>query len=164
MSEKQKIYVLVVAVAIAALVAYLRFFRDPAPQAVTPPGAEAQATPLADGSAARRLDPAAGRAHRMSALQPAGEIRDLFAPVGPLPHQPLAQAPTTAMQPNEVLTLDGTVTDGDTAMAIINNRFFRQGQTVAGFRVEKITHDRVYLLSGDHRKVLDVMPLKKEIP
>jgi hypothetical protein len=68
------------------------------------------------------------------------------------------------MQPNEVLTLDGTVTDGDTAMAIINNRFFRQGQTVAGFRVEKITHDRVYLLSGDHRKVLDVMPLKKEIP
>jgi hypothetical protein len=161
MSEKQKAYILVVAVVIAALVAYLRFFRDAAPVA-TSAGPEAMAEP-ADPLAALRLDPLAGSAHRASSLTPAGKIRDLFAPAGPLPYQPPAHAPV-AKRPDEALTLDGTVTGGDTAMAIINNRFIRQGQTVGGFVVEKITHNRVYLLSGDHRKVLDVIPLKKEGP
>jgi hypothetical protein len=163
MSEKHKACVLVVAVVIAALVAYLRFFRDAAPPADTPPAAEVKA-PSADPPAAHRLDPEASNANRGLPLQPAGNIRDLFAPAGPMPHQPLAHASAAATQPTEALTLNGTVTGGDTAMAIINNRFIRQGQTVGGFRVEKITHDRVYLLSGDHRKVLDVMPLEKEGP
>jgi hypothetical protein len=163
MSEKHKTYVLIVAVVIAALVAYFRFFRVSAPPADTPPIAEANA-PSIDLVAAQRLDPLADSAPRGAALPPAGKIRDLFAPVGPLPHQPPAHAPAAAMRPDEALTLDGTVTDGDTAMAIINDRFIRQGQTVGGFVVEKITHDRVYLLSGDHRHVLDVMPLQKEGP
>jgi hypothetical protein len=60
------------------------------------------------------------------------------------------------------LTLNGTVTGGGTAVAIINNRFIRQGQTVGAYLVDRITPDRVYLLSGDHRKVLDVMPIEKE--
>lgn len=161
MSEKHKAYVLVVAVVIAALVAYLRFFRDTTPSTNTPPPAteNAQAT---EGLDLRLSSPVPLSGSHAPARQPVDRIRDLFGPVEPLPHQTQPHAPTGGAQTNEALTLNGTVISGDSAMAIINNRFIRQGQTVGAYLVEKITPDRVYLLSGDHRKVLDVMPLENE--
>lgn len=161
MSEKHKAYVLVVAVVIAALVAYLRFFRDATPSTNTPPPATeyAQAT---GGLDLRFTSPKPLSGGHAPTQQPVDRIRDLFAPVAPLPHQALPHAPTGGAKTNEALTLNGTVIGGDTAMAIINNQFIRQGQTVGAYLVQKITPDRVYLLSGDHRKVLDVMPLAKE--
>lgn len=161
MSEKHKAYVLIVMVAIAALVAYVRFFRDSAPSMDTPPPAESKAQ-AAGPVEWQRHGSESLSGNRAATLQPVEQIRNLFAPVGPLPNLPNTHDPESIVQTNEALTLNGTVIGGDTAMAIINNRFIRQGQMVGGFQVEKITHDRVYLLSGDHRKVLDVMPHEKE--
>jgi hypothetical protein len=161
MSEKHKAYVLAVAVVIAALVAYLRFFRDTTPPTETPPpvAQSAQAAVGLDLRLPGLESPSGGHGPNR---QPVDRIRDLFAPVGPLPHQPPPHAPAEGGRSDEALTLNGTVTGGETAVAIINNRFIRQGQTVGAYLVERITPDRVYLLSGDHRKVLDVMPIEKE--
>ena len=163
MSEKHKAYVLVVAVMIAALVAYLRIFRDTSPSTDTPPPATQNAQ-ASEGPDLRLSRPQPRSGSHVPIRQPVERIRDLFAPAEPLPHQPQPHAPADGAQTNEALTLNGTVIGGDSAMAIINNRFIRQGQTVGAYLVEKITPDRVYLLSGDHRKVLDVVPLEKEGP
>ena len=162
MSEKHKAYVLVVAVIIAALVAYVRFFRDRPPSTGTQPPAAADTgtTPFAD----RQLStPQKQRVTHGFGSPAYSQIRNLFAPQGLSPDVLLKPAGPSVTQPTQTLELSGTVLGGNTALAIINDQFIRQGQTIGGYRVAKIMPDRVHLIFGEHEKILDVMPQDKGV-
>jgi len=51
------------------------------------------------------------------------------------------------------LLLTGTIIGGKRPLAVINGRFLRKGEMIAGFEVVSIARDQV-TLSGEGRKVL----------
>jgi hypothetical protein len=101
----------------------------------------------------------------LKGIRPAGEpqkkapervragLRDIFAPV----KVPASEIPSVIadvpLKPLPPLQLTGTIVSGKRPMAIINGRFLRKGEIIAGLEVVSIARDHV-ILSGEGRKVL----------
>lgn len=163
-SDKRKAYLLILMVGIAALVAYFRFFREPEAAVYHAPESETVQPEARPDPVVETLSRRPGRVERRRARPPAADIaRDIFAPAGPLPEAKASRPAPASRPPAVTLTLNGTIVDGQESLAIINNQFVKQGQIIDGYRVQKITADKVYLSSGQHRKVLVVMALNRAV-
>lgn len=66
------------------------------------------------------------------------------------------QRPTPVATPKMVWRLQAVHQTPKGAVAIVNNTLVRVGQTIAGVRVNKIEHQRVYLANGRILKVFAV--------
>lgn len=86
------------------------------------------------------------------------DIRDIFVP---LKSQADAEIQSTRQTPSTIpvlsLKLKGTIVGGGIPIAIINNQFVRVDDVIANYKVVKIVKNRVFLTSGNHQKVLEVL-------
>jgi len=85
-------------------------------------------------------------------------IRDIFVP---LKSQADAEIQSTRQTPSTIpvlsLKLKGTIVGGRIPIAIINDQFVRVDDVIANYKVVKIVENRVFLTSGNHQKVLEVL-------
>ena len=84
-------------------------------------------------------------------------IRDIFVP---LKSQTIAEIQSTKQTPSKPvlsLKLKGTIVGGGIPIAIINDKFVRVGDVIANYKVVKIAGNRVFLISGNHQKILEVL-------
>ncbi|MBE0556402.1 MAG: hypothetical protein IH628_04135, partial [Proteobacteria bacterium] len=97
---------------------------------------------------------------------PRAELRDIFVPAKAPAKETVKEAakkaaagtPSVAdaavpVQPLPSLQLTGTIVGDKRPIAVINGRFLRTGDMIAGFEVVSIARDQV-TLSGGGRKVL----------
>jgi len=158
---------------VAAVVAYFRFVHkgtEPAPPATVAgtPSGQTQFDPNSVKTArSQRL-----RVSRPALTEPLRrDIRDIFTPAQlPPKPKPVVQPPTPVLSkpvektavvalpaPPLNVELKGTVVGGNEPLAIINDKFVRLGEKVGDYQVVGITPSAVYLESGKHRKVLQVI-------
>ena len=162
-TEKHKLYVLIIMVFIGGVIGYFRFLQ--------PPAATGKQTSVSESTDARPNDLAA--VHSSTHVQSLGPTkqntqqfqitRNIFEPAGPLPVSAVPQ-PTASAHTAEVdITLSGTIIGNHSSIAIINNQFMRRGQTLGKYKIMRITPDRVYLACGDEQRVLDVISVTRAI-
>ena len=63
--------------------------------------------------------------------------------------EPMVQIETSSYRPEPTYWLSGIFSRGMTRIAIINRRFLKTGEEVAGARVTRISDDRVILKKGE---------------
>lgn len=86
--------------------------------------------------------------------RPRAKLRDIFAPVKPPAAETAPVAVAAApLPPLPPLQLAGTIVGGKRPLAVINGRFLRNGELIAGLEVVSITKDQV-TLSEKGRTVL----------
>jgi type II secretory pathway component PulC len=146
--EKIKIYVVTVLTLVLMVLAYFRFIhKESTVVANIEPGTELHAG--VDVLQAKIGNPAANvQPYLASAKEPARAfIRDIFAPVKPLPQKKRQPAEQKPAKPPPSLTLRGTIVGGGKPIAIINDKILRQGDRIDGFKVVKIGKKEVLLRS-----------------
>jgi hypothetical protein len=84
-------------------------------------------------------------------------IRDIFAPLKSPVAAEIQFTKQTSSTPVLSLKLKGTIVGGGIPIAIINDQFVRVGDVIANYKVVKIAVNRVFLTSGNHQKVLEVL-------
>ncbi|MDF1590181.1 MAG: hypothetical protein P1P89_01600 [Desulfobacterales bacterium] len=172
-SEKIKLYLVIALALVAAVVAYFRFIHKRT-EPVTPATVAGTPSPQTqfDLDPAKTAQSQRPRVSRPALTEPLRmDIRDIFAPlrmppkpkpvVQPKPQvlsKPMEKAPVVAPPaPPLNVELKGTVVGGNEPLAIINDKFVRLGEKVGDYQVVGITPSAVYLESGKHRKVLQVI-------
>jgi hypothetical protein len=156
-SEKVKIYLVIGLVIVAAIVAYFRFVhkKDGSDEniAASPP----QAVKF-DASQIQKTKPKTSQKTGFPADEFVNmNIRDIFSPAQ-LP--PESKPPIPAeISPVSIGTLElkGTIIGGDDSMAVINDRFMRNGENIGEYQIVKINANEVVLKSNNQEKVLQVM-------
>lgn len=152
--ERKKLFMVIGLAALFVAVGYFRFFHGKitffgqADRGVAVPGViEVPAIDL------KGLQPA-GEPQNIAPEGPRAGLRDIFAPVKPpaAENPPVAAAPAP-LKPLPPLKLTGTIVGGKRPLAIIDGRFLRKGEMIAGLEVVSITKDQVILLE-EGRKVL----------
>jgi len=163
-SEKIKFWIVIVLALIMVTVAYFRFWHKkgsaaPDRLAVAP----TQTGQAAEKTTIERLsdEPADDRPPDIALPS---VRRDIFRPL----KMPAAMASRSnkikpakskpAPVPN--FKLGGTIVSGGEAIAIINDRFLRTGDTIAAFKVVRIEKNRVQLISG--KKSIELKMIKDE--
>jgi hypothetical protein len=149
--ERAKLYIVIGLSAVFFAVGYFRFlhgkitfFSQPERGVAIPVVIEVPAVDL------KGVQPA-GQPQKMAFERPRAGLRDIFAPA----KKKAAEIPpaTDAALPLPPMQLSGTIIGGKRPLAVINGRFLRQGEMIAGFEVVSIARDHV-ILSGGGRKVL----------
>jgi hypothetical protein len=161
-SEKHKFYFLIVMVMIAALIGYLRFLRPAERTEKQNTVSQTQSGQARSESTPLEVKPV--KSHRPVKQNMARRhiLRNIFEPAAPL-EAIAATTPAAAQAAPLNMTLSGTVIGGEHAMAIINNRFMRPGQTIGKYRVMRITPDKVYLAAGEDRRCLSVLSVSEAV-
>ncbi len=171
-NEKIKLYLVIGLLAVAAVLAYFRFFHSARPPGGEPrpaTGADAPQLAVPPVTLPPREPPAA---EPPPAARP--EIaRDIFAPASwPAPAEPrdaeaaaggqgaAAGRALPALPPG--LVLKGTLVGGGKAMAVINGAFVRLGDSVGDYRVVSIQSNEVVLRAGEHEVTLEVSKAEKK--
>ena len=156
-SEKLKLYVVIGLLLVAGIVAYFRFIH----KTKAPDSASTKLPPQEvkfDVSQIQKTNPTRFQPARLPVNEPfRKDIRDIFMPLQ-MPTEPelLIQAEQTP-EPTDVLKLKGIIIGGNEPMAIINDKFVRKGEKIAGYQVVSIDLNEVVLMSGRHEKVLQVL-------
>ena len=84
-------------------------------------------------------------------------VRDIFGPLKwPEKKKEITPPEPEPPKPLPVLTLRGTIVEGEKAIAIINDQFVRPGDWIGEFRVVRIGRDKVFLSSVSRQMVLDI--------
>ena len=164
-SERIKQCIVILLAVTAVAVAYFRFFHKPKAarvDGVARPQPEVKVD-LQEIEKSRPLELQAARFPVDEFLSP--DIRDIFEP-GLLPPEPAAEKKKEAAgksgagpkpAPSIALDLQGTIVAGKKSLAIINNKFFRVGEKIGGYRIVAIAPNTVYLKAGRHQKVIRVL-------
>ncbi len=162
MSEKHKLFFLILMVFVAGVIGYYRFFRTADTGGKQKPVAEISdqqsgpiPTPLAPQKGKNPIKAENNHGRRTIS-------RNIFEPAAPLPAAPLPASSPAQKAPLD-MTLSGTIIGGDLSMAIINNQFVRQGQMVGQYKITRITPDKVYLASKDDQLCLNVITVSEAI-
>lgn len=96
--------------------------------------------------------------HARLAAEPMRPLqRDIFLPAKPLRSvkvKPVAKIP---QKPAPKLKLRGTVVGGDEPIAIIDDKFIRKNELIAGYKVIWIGPKIVVLRSGEKKLILELM-------
>jgi hypothetical protein len=163
-SEKIKLYIVAALAVIAAVVAYIRFIHKgqdvPVIAADRP-----QPTAKLELPKIEKPQPHGPRSARFPSTEFFDlKIRNIFEPAAlpPEPKAPEKKKPgkikNAAPKPAPSLSLDlqGTITDGENPLAIINNKFYRVGQKIGDYRIVAIAPNTVYFEAGRHQKVVRV--------
>lgn len=158
--EKIKLYVVLGLLVVAAVVAYLRFFRKGSGR--SPAGTTADMT-------VELFDPAAVQSVLTEfadlGAQPAGEpvpiTRNPFTPGDiVLSAEPPPEQLTSEEEEDEKniegqeFALKGIIWSGGTALARINDSLVKAGESVDGYTVDRIARDRVVLTSPKGRTIV----------
>lgn len=170
-NEKIKRYLVIGLACVALLVAYFRFFRSHAEPTVVIDQVPKNVTiyPIRPGENMRRgTHSNFARDVRSIAV---GNIRDIFErPRIPVESQlptPAAgrsvNAPKATAPQDIYLELKGTITGGDSPMAIINDKFVRLGEEIETFRVVRISSNEVVLRAGEHQRIIQVIKPEKHL-
>lgn len=162
-TEKHKLYVLIIMVFIAGVIGYFRFLH--------PPAATGKQTPVPAPTGVQSDDLAAvhGPMQTQSPMPAERNVpqlqisRNIFEPAGPLPVSALPPTAPSAPAAQVDITLSGTIIGDHSSIAIINNQFMRRGQKLGRCQIMRITADRVYLACGDEQRVLDVVSVTQAI-
>ena len=152
--ERTKLYIVIGLAALFVAVGYFRFlhgkiafFNKPERGVAIPAMIEVPAVDL------KGIQPA-GQPQKMASEGPRAGLRDIFAPAkAPAAENPSATDAAAPLKPLPALLLTGTIIGGKRSLAVINGRFLRKGEMIAGFEVVSIARDQV-ILSGEGRKVL----------
>ena len=156
-SEKIKIYIIIVLIFVAAIVAYFRFMHKKNGANVDIAGLSQKQVKL-DVSQIQKTKPKRLQAVKLPENEPLSmNIRDIFKPLQ-MPTEPelLVHAEQTSA-PTGVLELKGIIIGGKQPMAIINNKFVRIGEKIGEYKIVSFDPNEVLLKSGRHEKVLQVL-------
>jgi hypothetical protein len=158
-SEKIKFYIVLGLALIFIVAAYFRFWHKKGNSAMQSIVAESPAAPL--GAPLTEIDKRADEAvdNRYTQLSPATVKRDIFRPVR-LPAVPASGTDgqkSAGSQPNPKFILGGTIIGGGAPIAVINDRFVRQGDSIDEYRVVHIGKNEVRLVSRNHKIVLKLI-------
>lgn len=162
-TERHKLYFLILMVFIAGVIAYFRFLQPPAAVGKQNPMTDFSPPPTEMLGAApgpmqlNGRDPAWRDTHRRSIS------RNIFEPVGPLPTTVLPKSAKTSHTAEVNMILSGTIIGDQSSIAIINNQFMRRGQKLGQYQIIRITPDKVHLASGDDTLVLNVISVTEAI-
>jgi hypothetical protein len=166
-SKQIKIYVVIGLSLILLIVAYFRFLHQ---RKESVGGHESPNTPVPQATPIPQFD----LAHvRMEIQQKSTRddfdrnetlptfIRDIFSPMKPL--RKAEPSPTEQQGPRHVpsFKLKGTIVGGGKAIAIIDDRFVRTGDSIGNYTVVRIAKNRVTLSSDDQQIVLEVLEDKR---
>lgn len=162
-TEKHKLYVLIIMVLIAGVIGYFRFLQPPAAAGKQTPVSESTGSQVNDLAVVPGPTQVQNRVPAKQNVQQLQISRNIFEPAGPLPVSSLPQ-PAVSVHTAEVdIILSGTITGDQSSIAIINNQFMRRGQKLGKYQIMRITPDRVYLSCGDEQRVLDVLSVTQAV-
>jgi hypothetical protein len=156
-SEKIKIYIVMVLVFVAAIVAYFRFMHNKNGANVDIAGHPQKEVKL-DVSQIQKTRPKRLQAVKLPENEPFRmNIRDIFKPAE-IPTEPeqLLQVEQISA-PTGAFELKGIIIGGKQPMAIINDKFVRIGEKIGEYIIVSIDPNEVLLKSGMHEKVLQVL-------
>lgn len=149
-NEKIKIYVVTVLTLVLVVLGYFRFIhKESTVVANIEPDTELHAG--LDVPQAKIRNAAANVQPYLAPAKEPGRalIRDIFAPVKPLPQKTRQPTEQKSSKPPLPLTLRGTIVGSGKPIAIINDQLLRQGDQIGGFRVVKIGKKEVLLRSAN---------------
>jgi len=155
-SERTKIAAVVGLSLVLLGTAYFRFFHksDLFPGKTGPASA---AVPVAAKTAAPAAAPPAGSAWPENAVSPAS-IRDIFSPLSRSSERKEAGSAEPGPGPVASWKLKGTILGGGPPIAVINEKFLREGENIGDYRIVRIKKNEVILKSGQEQIVLEVLP------
>jgi len=163
-SEKIKFWIVIALTLVMVTVAYFRFWHkagSPAPDRLAaPPAPAGQLT--AKITVDEQSD--AQSADRPPEVALPSIKRDIFRPVNLPPaaarRSKKAKPAKSTPAPVPNFKLGGTIVSGGEAIAIVNDRFLRTGDTIAAYRVVRIEKNKVQLASG--RKNIELKMIQDE--
>lgn len=149
-NEKIKIYLVTVLTLVLVVLGYFRFIhKDSTVVANIEPDTKLDAGLDVPQVKIRNPAPNA-QPYLASAKEPMHPlIRDIFAPVKPLPQRTHQFVEQKSSKPTLPLTLRGTIVGGGKPIAIINDQVLRTGDQIGGFKVVKIGKTEVLLRSAN---------------
>jgi len=156
--ERTKLYIVIGLATIFVAVGYFRFLHGKITLSNKPErGVPIQAVIEVPGVDLKGI-PSTKLPQQRAFEGPRAGIRDIFAAPKKTAMEKAAgipSAPATAvpLKPLPPLQLTGTIIGGKRPLAVINGKFLRTGEMIAGFEVVSIARDQV-VLSGEGRKVL----------
>jgi hypothetical protein len=156
--ERTKLYMVIGLAVLFVAVGYVRFvhgkiaFFNPPERGVAHP-----VLPEVPAVDLKGLEPAG--LPQKTASGPRAGLRDIFAPAkktGTATRNGLPSG-TAAAVPLPTLQLTGTIIGGKRPMAVINGRFLRKGDLIAGFEVVSIVNNQVTLAGGGRKVLLNML-------
>jgi hypothetical protein len=162
-TERIKIYIVIGLSLVFVTVGYFRFFHKKA---------EADVKPIEPIEPAPKIDLNSVQLKIQSRLQLSQEPSlESFQPIGrdifaPLKFPKTVKVPTTQKVQKEKLTplpalrLKGTIVGSERPIAIVNDKFLRTGDMIAGFKVVWIGKKRVVLEAGKRKLALEMLKVE----
>lgn len=158
-ADQIKMYIVIGLSLALALVGYLRLIHGKTEPEATNSSATDSTTPEFE---TQIVEPVAWQQvdwHARLAAEPERPLkRDIFLPAIDLKSR--KSKPLKAKSPVLIpkLKLRGTVVGGEKPIAIINDKFIRKGEWIAGYKVIWIGEKRVVLNSGENKLILELLP------
>ena len=168
MSEKKveriKIYFIIGLSIVLVVIVYIRFFHKKATHAAVPSRDQASLARLAVPQV-QLPNLQEGKRSEMARHESRRSIpRDIFEPIkAPPPKKETQRQPEKPLRPAVSLKLKGTITGGENAMAVINDKFVYPGDSIGEYQVVTIGEDEVILTSDTHQMVLKVLNIHDAI-
>ncbi len=153
-TEKIKIYVVIVLLIVAAIMAYFRFFgksRTSASQTISASAADLYDIPKIPAQRSAAFSPAADETAPYAPLR-----RDIFAPMAVAPPGLVDRLDTPHRVADRRPSLSGIMQGAKGAQAIIDGKIMSVGENVGGYTVSEISQRGVILTSPTERLVLTV--------
>ncbi len=152
--EKIKVYIVIVLLIVAAIMAYFRFFsksRTSVSQTVSASAADLYDIPRIPAQMSEVFSPAADEKAPYAPPR-----RDIFAPMAAAPPELVDTLDTTNRVADRRPNLSGIMHGAHGTQAIIDGKIVRVGETVGGYTVSEIGQRQVILTSPTERLVLTV--------
>ncbi len=152
--EKIKIYIVIVLLIVATIMAYFRFFgksRTSASQAINASAADLYDIPEIPAQMRAAFSPATDET---APYEP--PRRDIFAPMAAAPPELVDSLDTPHRVADRRPNLSGIMRGAHGSQAIIDGNIVRVGETIGGYTVSEISQHQVILTSPTERLVLTV--------
>lgn len=160
--EKIKLYLVIALSVIFVISFYFRFIQAKVKETET--GHSPEPPPARAEILVPRIDPSLLRNTRaretLTDNGPEEILRDIFIPAfsflksSKKPGQP---EPALPPQPLPSYRLSGTIVGRESAIAVIDNRFLRPGDSIGEYRVARIGEKDVLLESGERKILLEIL-------
>jgi hypothetical protein len=156
-SEKIKIYIVIILLFVASIVAYFRYVHKKNGTKKDIAGLSQKQVKL-DVSQIQKTKPKRLQPVKLTENGPLRmNIRDIFKPVQ-IPTEPEQRLQAEQIsEPPDILELKGVIMGGKQPMAIINDKFVRIGEKIGEYVIISIDANEVFLKSRGHEKVLQVL-------